>query len=73
MEEPMTTIAYQNVHKPSTVLVCPKCGNRERFIEVMDEEAHLVDGNLNYIKLVEGIPDHYICVECHETISADSL
>ncbi len=30
----------------------------------MFEEAHLVDGNLNYIGLVEGVVDHYVCWEC---------
>jgi hypothetical protein len=54
-------------------LVCPKCGNDERFIEIMKEEAHLVDSKLTYITLVEGIPDSYVCVKCHETIPADFL
>jgi len=45
-------------------LVCPDCGNMRRFIEVMAEEAHLVDGNFNYIHLVQAIVDHYVCCEC---------
>ena len=51
-------------------LVCPTCGNAYRFIEVMAEEAHLVDGNLNYIRLVEAVADHYVCCECDESIPA---
>ena len=45
-------------------LVCPQCGYDKRFIEVMAEEAHLVDGDCNYIKLLEGIVDQYLCLEC---------
>jgi len=59
--------------KSSPLLVCPNCGNDRRFIEVMSEEAHIVDGNLTYIELVEGIPDYYICVECREQIPHQAL
>lgn len=45
-------------------LVCANCGNHDRFIEVMAEEAHIVNGNFDYIELLEGIVDHYICWEC---------
>ena len=45
-------------------LVCPECGHDRRFIQVMHEEAHLVDGNFNYIRLIEGVVDHYLCWEC---------
>ena len=45
-------------------LICPECGHTQRFIEVMAEEAHIVDGNFNYIRLLEGIVDHYICSMC---------
>lgn len=45
-------------------LVCPECGHNQRFIQVMLEEAHLVDGNFNYIRLIQGIVDHYICGAC---------
>jgi len=45
-------------------LVCPECGNQHRFIEVMAEEAHLVDGHFNYIKLLEATVDHYMCIQC---------
>jgi predicted RNA-binding Zn-ribbon protein involved in translation (DUF1610 family) len=56
---------------PPTKLTCPECGNSHRFIEVMDEETHLVDGNLNYISLLEGIVDHYVCWECGISIELD--
>jgi len=52
-------------------LACPACGNQDRFIEVMESEAHLVDGNLNYIKLVEGVTDHYVCCACGESFDSD--
>lgn len=51
-------------------LVCPDCGNAHRFIEVMEEEAHVVDGDLNYIRLLAATVDHYVCCECAKTIEA---
>ena len=54
-------------------LVCPQCGNTGRFIEVMSEEAHFVDGNLNYIGLLEGVVDHYICSQCGVSIELNEL
>lgn len=57
---------------PSTNgVACPVCGNRERFIEVMYSEAHLVDGNRNYIKLIEGVTDYFICFACGESFDPD--
>jgi len=55
----------------SDKLVCPACGSRERFIEVMESEAHLVDGNRNYIRLIEGVTDHYLCFACGEAFESD--
>jgi predicted RNA-binding Zn-ribbon protein involved in translation (DUF1610 family) len=52
-------------------LVCQDCGNRSRFIEVMAEEVHLVDAKRNYIRLLEGVVDHYLCPECGASIKAD--
>ena len=43
---------------------CPSCASSARFVEVMAEEAHIVDGTGKYIKLLEGIVDHFICLEC---------
>ena len=51
-------------------LKCPTCGNGERFIEIMEHESHLVDGNLNYLHLVDAITDHYECCNCGERIEA---
>ena len=56
------------VSSPPPILVCPNCGNSDRFIEIMAEEAHIVDGHLNYISLLESVTDHYICSECSESI-----
>ena len=52
-------------------LKCPACGNTRRFIEVVAEEAHVVNGHLDYIYLLWGVPDHYICCECDEAIELD--
>lgn len=27
-------------------------------------ESHIVDGNFNYIELVDSWPDHYTCCKC---------
>jgi hypothetical protein len=45
-------------------LICSVCGNTERFIEVMAEETHLVNGRKDYIRLLEAIADHYRCWNC---------
>ncbi len=45
-------------------LLCRACGNSDRFIEVMAEEAHLVDGDMNYIELLASEVDHYVCRNC---------
>jgi transposase len=55
---------------PPIQLTCPACGNSDRFIEVMAEEAHLVDGSLKYIRLIEGIVDRYTCWQCGVSIEA---
>ncbi|MGA9777182.1 MAG: hypothetical protein ACLPRE_06565 [Limisphaerales bacterium] len=52
-------------------LVCPNCGNGNRFIEVMAEEAHIVNGRRDYIRLLEAFVDHYVCCDCGETIELD--
>ena len=52
-------------------LVFPHCGNKSRFFQVMAEEVHLVDGNLNYIRLFESTIDHYVCSECSTSIEAN--
>lgn len=49
-------------------LLCSVCGNKERFIEVMAEESHLVNGRKDYIRLLGGIADHYLCWNCGATI-----
>jgi hypothetical protein len=45
-------------------LVCSACGNKERFIEVMAVETHLVNRRKDYIRLLEGVADHYRCWNC---------
>jgi hypothetical protein len=49
-------------------LFCSVCGNKERFIEVMAEETHLVNGRKDYIRLLDGIADHYRCWRCGATV-----
>jgi hypothetical protein len=51
-------------------LVCPCCDNKDRFVEVMAKEVHLVNGQRDYIRLLEAVTDYYICTECGERIEA---
>jgi DNA-directed RNA polymerase subunit RPC12/RpoP len=67
----MKTALAKTSTTSSDKLVCPACGSRERFIEVMESEAHLVDGNRNYIRLIEGVTDHYICCACDESFESN--
>ena len=64
----MRTYDSNKNHPNTKRLVCFNCGNTQRFIEVMAEEAHIVDGNLNYIRLLEAFVDHYVCCECGESL-----
>ena len=57
--------------QPPDSLVCPHCGNTNRFIEVMAEEAHVVNGRRDYIRLLAAVVDHYVCCECSETIELE--
>jgi DNA-directed RNA polymerase subunit RPC12/RpoP len=52
------------VAKADQGLICSRCGNRERFVEVMAMEIHLVNRHKDYIRLLDGIPDHYLCDNC---------
>jgi len=35
----------------------------------MRSETHLVDGNLNYLHLVDAEADRYTCVECGQRVT----
>lgn len=50
------------------MLRCPECGNDALFIEIMDFEAHLVNGHLNYVRLLDAVTDHYLCYDCGERL-----
>ena len=50
------------------VLRCGKCGNVELFVEIMDHESHLIDGQLNYLHLIDADVDYYLCHVCGETV-----
>jgi DNA-directed RNA polymerase subunit RPC12/RpoP len=52
-------------------LRCPACGNSSRFIQVMEHVENLVDGNLNHLHLLIGVPDYYHCSDCGEHIVCD--
>jgi len=63
MKEKRPTAKRPSVNH-SAPLACSRCGNLERFVEIMDVEIHLVNGNRDYIKLLEGVADHYLCHDC---------
>ena len=57
--------------KDLSLLTCSLCGNKDRFIEVMAEEAHLVNGRREYIKLLEGVVDRYLCWQCGAAVETE--
>ena len=63
----MTTSIAGN-QKLDRALKCKECGNSDVFIEIMSHEAHLVDGALNYLHLLDAHVDHYLCRECGVTV-----
>jgi hypothetical protein len=50
-------------------LQCQVCGNKDRFIEVMRSESHLVNGSLTYLRLLYAEADHYTCFDCGHDVS----
>jgi len=54
--------------KPEPVLRCAECGNVELFVEIMNHESHLIDGQLNYLHLIDAEVDHYLCHICGKVI-----
>lgn len=54
--------------KPEPMLRCDQCGNVDLFVEIMNHESHLVDGQLNYIRLMDADVDHYLCHVCGEIV-----
>jgi hypothetical protein len=72
----MKTPKVRPRQKSFLALKCLQCGNSERFVETMAYESHLVDGNLNYLHLIEAEEDQYFCAECLErvepTLNGDS-
>jgi hypothetical protein len=61
---PMNTLSQ----KPPAKLRCPDCDNSPLFVEIMDFESHLVNGDLTYVRLLDAVTDRYICYECSESI-----
>jgi len=58
--------------KEAQGLICSECGNKELFVEVMDVEIHLVNSRKDYIRLLDGFPDHYLCWDCGATVENGS-
>lgn len=54
--------------KPEPALRCGECGNVELFVEIMSHESHLIDGQLNYLHLIDADVDHYLCHICGEIV-----
>lgn len=52
-------------------LKCGSCGNKELFVETMAYEAHLVDGQMNYLHLLGAEEDSYECYACGAPIESD--
>lgn len=45
-------------------LYCRRCGNDQRFAEIMEYEVHFVNANLDYVRLACAEVDFYRCAEC---------
>ncbi len=50
---------------------CPNCGEVEYLVEVMAFEAHQVNRNLAYVRLVHGEVERYDCYFCDEEIDPE--
>jgi hypothetical protein len=62
--DPLVATDITEDRKLVRALQCKECGNDEIFVEIMSHEAHLVDGALNYLHLLEAKVDRYLCREC---------
>ena len=60
--------ATETSSRPAPMLCCPECSNDALFIEIMEFESHLVNGHLNYVRLLDAVTDHYLCYECGERL-----
>ena len=49
-------------------LRCNHCGNSDRFREIMAYESHIVNGNLDYVRLDEAITEEYQCCACGKVV-----
>ena len=58
--------------KDDKALMCFERGNKERFVEVMAVETHLVNSRKDHIRLLDGIADHYLCWNCGATVQSES-
>ena len=54
--------------RSQNALLCSVCGNADLFVEVMEVETHLVNGRKDYIRLLDGVADHYLCWICGSKI-----
>jgi ribosomal protein S14 len=50
------------------VLHCSVCGNNDRFVQITSREAHLVNRDGTYIRLLDSEIDHYLCYFCGERV-----
>jgi hypothetical protein len=55
----------------SSSLICPACGERGLFIQVMEHVENQVDANRNVIRQLFGIPRSYCCQACRHEFPAD--
>jgi hypothetical protein len=64
-------MSAKRVKRPDSrhlTLRCKSCGNERRFLEIMEFESHVVNGNLIYIHLVEAIVEEYRCCNCGKVV-----
>jgi hypothetical protein len=50
--------------KPPLECLRCDCGNSRRFLEIMAYESHVVDGDMNYVRLDDAGTEEYRCCDC---------
>lgn len=54
-------------------LRCPACGNSDYFLEVMASEGHIVNGELQYVRLAYAETEEYRCLRCDEVVTPSAV
>jgi hypothetical protein len=56
------------VDQPAGILLKYRCGNLERFLEIMEYESHIVNGQGTYLHVVDAVVQEYRCCQCSRVV-----